>query len=142
MNRPLTFADLRAANLARLPEFRNSHGAPAHSRADGSDWDRAAWLEALVGEVGEYANKSKKYRRGDIAHIEFMAEAKSELADIQCYLDLLAHSLGVDLAEATLQKFNEVSKRVGSSVFMSEHYPPYRRFVQDSAWRDVPLVKV
>lgn len=118
MSRVLTFPDLRLANLARLPQFRNAHGAPAHSKADGSDWDRAAWLEALVGEVGEYANKSKKYRRGDISHVEFMAEARSELADIQTYLDLLAHSLGIDLAAATIDKFNEVSKRVGADVFI------------------------
>jgi NTP pyrophosphatase (non-canonical NTP hydrolase) len=117
--RELTFGDLRRANLKRLPQFRNAHGAPAHEKPDGSDWDRAAWLEALVGEVGEYANISKKFRRGDITYTEFFQKAKSELADIQTYLDLLAFSLQIDLASATVAKFNEVSERVSSDVFIS-----------------------
>lgn len=34
----LTFAELREANIARLPQFKNKHGEPAHSQPDGSDW--------------------------------------------------------------------------------------------------------
>lgn len=135
----LTFDDLRRANIERLPQFRNKHGVFAHTKRDGSDWDRAAWLEALVGEVGEYANKSKKYRRGDISHREFMAEAKSELADIQTYLDLLAHSLGIDLAQATIDKFNVVSYRVRSDVRLSHELGAHLRVVTDSAWNHLPL---
>lgn len=116
----LSFHQLRAANIARLPQFKNAHGRPAHSRDDGRDWDRAAWLEAMVGEVGEYANVSKKYRRGDITHPQFLDFAKKELPDIMIYLDLLAHNLGIDLGKAVVAKFNEVSKRVGSDVYLFE----------------------
>lgn len=37
----------------------------------------------------------------------------SEIADVFTYLDLLAASLGVDLGRAAVEKFNEVSERVG-----------------------------
>ncbi len=41
-----------------------------------------------------------------------------EVGDVQTYLDLLAHSVGVDLGPATVAKFNEVSKRVGSPLVL------------------------
>lgn len=114
----LTFAQLREANRLRLPLFKNKHGQPAHSTPDGSDWSDAQWLQALVGEVGEYANLRKKYDRGDIDLTTFTAEAGKELADIQTYLDILAFRLGIDLGQATIDKFNEVSKRVGCDVWL------------------------
>jgi NTP pyrophosphatase (non-canonical NTP hydrolase) len=112
----LTFKQLRNANISRLPTFKNKHGEPAHSEPDGSDWSPAQWLQALAGEVGEYANIRKKYERGDIDELTFHKEARKELADIQIYLDLLAFRLGIDLGDATIQKFNEVSKRINSPV--------------------------
>lgn len=112
----LTFNQLRKANELRLPQFKNKHGEPAHSKPDGSDWSPAQWLQAMVGEVGEYANLRKKYERGDINLEEFRFEGGKELADIQIYLDLLAYQLGIDLGKATTDKFNEVSVRVGSTI--------------------------
>lgn len=116
----LTFAALRRANIERLPLFKNSRGLPAHASPNGSDWDRAAWLEAITGELGEYANKSKKFRRGDISQAEFLVEAQKELADVQIYLDILAYRLGIDLGDAVRDKFNEVSRRVGAEVYLSD----------------------
>lgn len=142
----LSFDTLRAANKARLPQFKNKHGQFAHSRPDGSDWSPGDWVVAVVGELGEFANNLKKYRRGDLSLEEFKPLAKKEFADIQIYLDLLAlrcldrveeesfmvsdmhsqvaytheaHPTGIDIAEAVYEKFNEVSKRVGSTVFLS-----------------------
>ena len=112
----LKFCELRAANVARIPTFRNSRGKVAHKLADGSDWTPAQWLQAIVGEIGEYANYRKKYERGDISEEQFLQEAAKELADVQTYLDLLAMRLGIDLGKATRDKFNEVSERVGSHV--------------------------
>lgn len=63
MNAGLDFDTLREANVERLPTFKNSLGEPAHSDPQGRDWTRSDWLEALTGELGEYANKSKKFRR-------------------------------------------------------------------------------
>lgn len=112
----LSFNELRRANILRIPQFKNKHGLPAHSKPDGSDWSPAQWLQAMVGEVGEYANVRKKYERGDLTLEEFQYAAGKELADVQTYLDILALQLGIDLGQATMDKFNEVSDRVGSSI--------------------------
>lgn len=112
----LTFNVLRDANIHRLPTFKNKHGLPAHSKPDGSDWSPAQWLQAVMGELGEYANLRKKYERGDFTEDEFKKEAGKELADIQIYLDILAYQLGIDLGKSTKDKFNEVSVRVGSPI--------------------------
>jgi len=112
----LLFDQLRSANLARLPQFKNKHGQLAHTHPEGRDWSPAQWLQAVVGELGEYANIRKKHERGDINEAEFAVEAAKELADVQVYLDILAYQVGVDLGEATRAKFNEVSDRVGCEV--------------------------
>lgn len=125
----ITFDALRQANTLRLPLFRNSKGELAHTMPDGSDWSPAQWLQAVIGELGEYANFRKKFERGDITLEEFMVHGSKELADTQTYLDLLAlrcldvpgrpHPAGVDLGEATMEKFNEVSRRVGADVWIT-----------------------
>lgn len=120
MSNGLSFNTLRAANLKRLPLFKNSKGKKAHSKKDGSDWTPAQWLQAVTGELGEYANLRKKFERGDISKKEFQKEAKKELADIQIYLDILAYQLGVDLGEAVKEKFNEVSERIGCNIVIGD----------------------
>lgn len=112
----LTFDALREANRRRLPVFKNRHGNYAHERLDGSDWSPAQWLQAVVGELGEYANLRKKYERGDLTIPEFQTAAAKELADVVTYLDILAFQLGIDLGQATIDKFNEVSKRIDCPV--------------------------
>ena len=121
----LTFDDLRAANKARLPQFKNRHGKPAHSKPDGSDWCLAQWCNALTGEVGEAANLIKKVERGDLTLYEARPEIARELADIQTYLDILAFRADINLGEATINKFNEVSLRVGCNILLcdSDHWP-------------------
>lgn len=114
--RQLTFDALRRANIARVPQFKNALGGPAHSESDGSDWSPAQWLQAAVGELGEYANVRKKFERGDLTRDEFTALARLELADVVTYLDILAFRLGIDLGQAVRDKFNLVSERVGASV--------------------------
>lgn len=126
----LTFNTLRQADINRLPTFKNSQGGRAHKKDDGSDWNPAQWLQALVGEVGEFANLRKKFERGDITFEQYKVEAAKELADVQIYLDLLALRCldhgdyvdphGVNLGKATIDKFNEVSVRVGSEVFIRD----------------------
>jgi len=112
----LTFNTLRGANLRRLPEFKNANGELSHTREDGFDWTPNDWMTALCGEVGELANLLKKVRRGEVDLHD--PRISDELADIQCYLDLLAHRCGVDLGRATISKFNAVSKRVESRVYI------------------------
>jgi len=112
----LNFDDLRTANLRRLPLFKNSKGEIAHPMADGSDWSLAQWTNAILGELGEAANVIKKIDRGDFTLEEKREELAKELADIQTYLDILAFRCGVDLGQATISKFNEVSDRVGVNL--------------------------
>ena len=117
----LTFDALRGANRARMPQFRNSFGLPVHNKEDGSDCVPAQWLQALVGEIGEYANLRKKFERGDLPEKLFRTLAAKELADVQDYLDILAMHLNIDLGQATMDKFNEVSERIGSNVRLLAH---------------------
>lgn len=86
----LSFSSLREANSARMPLFKNRLGGPAHTQPDGSDWNPASWLQALVGELGEYARARHLYETGEMSYEDYVIEAHKELADVQCYLDLLA----------------------------------------------------
>lgn len=133
----LTFDQLRNANLARIPLFKNSKGEIAHppmikhGRCNefpfncdkscvpltvGSDWSIADWVTAVTGELGEFANIAKKVRRGDLTMDEARASMAKELADVACYLDILALQCGVNLGDAVVEKFNEVSDRIGVDV--------------------------
>lgn len=115
----LTFDTLRTSNTARLPQFKNAKGEPAHSEPDGSDWKLSAWCNAVCGELGELANLIKKIERGDMTLEEARGDVSDELADVATYLDLLAFRCDVDLGQATIDKFNRVSDRVGSTVYIS-----------------------
>lgn len=118
----LTFECLRLSNLCRLPQFKNSKGEPAHSKPDGSDWLLSQWSNAVCGELGEAANIIKKIERGDLSIEEARPMLADELADVVTYLDILAYRAGIDLGQATVSKFNRVSERVGSSIFIEEHH--------------------
>lgn len=137
----LSFDTLREGNTTRLPLFKNRHGAPAHSKPDGSDWSLSEWVNAAAGEHGELtelvliaaitksfgtiANMTKKLQRGDHTLKELRPLIAKEIADIVTYCDLLAFRAGIDLGEAVMLKFNEVSQRVGCDVLIDE-YGVYR----------------
>jgi len=108
----LTFNALRGANQARLPQFKNKHKKPAHAKVDGSDWNPAQWLQAVVGELGEYARARIEFELGSISFAVYQSRAAKELADVQTYLDILAQrcldvvdsSLGLDDPAQNLQQ--------------------------------------
>lgn len=86
-------------------------------------WTTSDWMTALVGEVGEAANIVKKLNRirdgvpgnsPDLTQDSLVRELALELADIFTYLDLLAQSLGIHMPTAAIEKFNQVSLRIGS----------------------------
>jgi NTP pyrophosphatase (non-canonical NTP hydrolase) len=114
----LTFNTLRRANLKRLPLFRDRHGRTAHAKEDGSDWSPASWLQAVVGELGEYANLRKKFERGDYTAEEVRPMLADELADVVIYLDILASQLGIDLGDAVMSKWNRTSEKVGAPLYI------------------------
>ena len=115
----LTLNVLREANTRRLPQFKNAKGEIAHKKVDGSDWSLNDWLTAVTGELGEAANLLKKVRRGDFTLDEVREEIGNELADVVTYLDILAKQCGIDLGQATIDKFNAVSHRVGSDIYIA-----------------------
>ena len=107
----LTFSKLRTANLTRCAKWHPGGVA---------DWTPNEWLVATVGELGELASllKMRNRERDGLPGNKFSPSQKDvadELADVAIYLDLLAASLGVDMASAIVSKFNEVSVRVGFS---------------------------
>ena len=112
----LTFRTLRAANLQRLPLFKDAKGRTCHGEKDGPDWSPAQWLQAVVGELGEYANLRKKCERGDLTPEEAKPMLADELADVVIYLDILAAQLGIDLGEAVMHKWNKTSEKVGAPI--------------------------
>ena len=112
----LTLRGLEAANRARLPEFRNARGELSHEGNDGKDWPLSKWMNAILGELGEAANIVKKIERGDFTLDEARAELGREFADVLTYLSIAATAADIDLGLATVEKFNEVSVRVGSRV--------------------------
>jgi len=85
----LSFSTLREANRARLPLFKNGLGDPAHSKPDGSDWSPAQWLQAMIGEIGEWAQIRIDFEEGKIGFEEYRDKCRKELADVQTYFDLL-----------------------------------------------------
>lgn len=112
----LRFNALRGANVARLPQFKDGQGRRAHTHDLGFDWPLSKWMNAVHGECGEAANLIKKIERGDFTLEDKRHMLADELADVICYLDLLAIRAEIDLGEAVISKFNAVSKRVGSDV--------------------------
>ncbi len=107
----LSFADLRAANVARCAKWH-----PGGI----SDWSLSDWMTATCGELGEAANVVKKLNRcrdglpgNNKTEDELRSMLGDELADTAIYLDLLAAAAGVDLAASIIAKFNAVSVRNG-----------------------------
>lgn len=87
-----------------------------------SSWSLSDWMTAAAGELGEVANVAKKLNRvrdgipGNLETPEQLrATLAKEIADTVTYLDLLAQSQGIDISEAILSKFDEVSRKIGYS---------------------------
>jgi NTP pyrophosphatase (non-canonical NTP hydrolase) len=94
---PSTIAELIRAQR----NFDARHGLGGKSWAQQIDQQHVSVLleltVALTGEVGEFANVTKKIARGDFTLESGKPELRSELADIFVYLLKLAGQLGIDL---------------------------------------------
>lgn len=96
----------------------------------GTQADPTFELMQAIAELGLYANERKKFVRGDYTTEEFKhSGAPINLMRVHSHLKWLsmhdteptpgtttAHPTGVDLGEATAEKFNEVSARVRSTI--------------------------
>ena len=84
-----------------------------------SDWSLLEWSAAVGGECGEMQNIAKKIKRGDYGdrmHADGRSDLAKEMADIIIYLDLMASREGIDLEQAVVSKFNEVSDRCNCDI--------------------------
>ena len=111
----LTLQTLRRANHTRQAEWPGSENASLEFRA----------LE-FAGEAGETCNKVKKLARhlhnikGNAGESEsqLLKAIADEMADSLITLDLLALKLDIDLAAATLGKFNATSNKHNLNTFL------------------------
>jgi len=112
MNNSLDLAVLRAINIDRARYWHRGSLRP---------WTTAEWSNAMCGEAGEAANVAKKLLRVDLGVSSpnneerdiLRAKLKKELADVLIYCDLVAANEGIDLAEAVIEVFNQISEREG-----------------------------
>jgi NTP pyrophosphatase (non-canonical NTP hydrolase) len=97
-------------------------------------WSLSDWMTALAGEVGEVANIIKKLNRHrdgvenvwDPPVRELEEDLGTELADSLAYLLLLSSAAGVDLAEAFVKKYNDVSFAQGWHDLVLDELEPWR----------------
>lgn len=119
MDKPITLADLHAANIARQAEWCPDQVPDLSFRGN-----------EFGGECGEAQNVIKKLERerlgwrGSRATVEQLAE---ELADVVICADLCAVTAGIDLAAAVVAKFNATSEKVGLTT----------RLVPTADWRSM-----
>lgn len=108
-----SFSEFRSYNLGRArlwhPGFPND-----------DEWSGADWGNAMAGECGEACNVIKKLRRVETGLVGVntatVQDLANELADLVTYADLVAAKYGIDLGQAVIKKFNEVSDREGIEV--------------------------
>jgi NTP pyrophosphatase (non-canonical NTP hydrolase) len=117
--------EIPSATLS-LKSLRDAGRPRAQRWHEANPWTVTDWSNAMAGEAGECCNKVKKLRRvqDGIANLnkadrqlssekEAIAAIAEECADTLIYLDRLADFLGIDLAVATVEKFNKTSEEYG-----------------------------
>jgi NTP pyrophosphatase (non-canonical NTP hydrolase) len=112
----MTFSEFSKINRARSE-------SPDGFNHKLDSWSLPDWMTATMGELGEAANITKKLNRvrdgipgNATTESELRAALRKELADVYCYLDLMCQSQGINLEEAVVEKFNEVSRKMGCPI--------------------------
>jgi len=108
---PLDFDELQRISVLRC-ESEGPNGFN-HKLAD---WSILEWAGAMAGEAGEATNVAKKMRRQRKQRDDDKVTAEQlgdELADNVCYAVLTAAKAGLDLGEAIVKKFNQISDENG-----------------------------
>jgi NTP pyrophosphatase (non-canonical NTP hydrolase) len=108
-----SFADLRAANIARDKEW-NTGSERLSLSFRGNE---------LAGEVGEACNVIKKLERERIGLVGSRAtvdDLADELADGAICIDLIAMDAGIDLGPAIARKFNATSAKRGLTTQLAQ----------------------
>ncbi len=107
----LSFASFSAANRKRCEEdFKRKLGT------------RDAVVSMAIGlaeEAGEVAGAVRAFLGISERKPRDAAKVGKEIADLISYADLLAQSCGMSLEAVLVDKFNEVSRRIGSAVLLT-----------------------
>ena len=84
------------------------------------EWSLSDWGVALAGEMGELCDVIKKLNRDRDGAVgnkktreELLRDLADEAHDVLAYLVLLCARAEIDLVDASVSKFNQVSKRNG-----------------------------
>ena len=101
----ISFDELRQKNIDRCPHY----GYPVEGRTP------MEWLDRLWDEVLELCDVVELHNTGFDTPKEDIGK---EIADVVTFCDLLATRYGFNLGKLVLDKFNEISERVGSDVEM------------------------
>ncbi len=125
---PMTF-DKPAPSRPEPPQLEqlrraNSERARLWHERDGiAEWNVADWSNAAAGEMGEVCGAAKDLRALETATDQSLvsrhlvdacrSRLSDEIADTILYLALLAESQGIDLWDALVAKFDDVSRRFG-----------------------------
>lgn len=89
---------------------------------DDSPWTPERWVTAILGELGEMANITKKLfraRDGAVGILKgetvetLQVEERKEWADTMHYMILFAKAQGWDMTEALREVFNAKSEQLG-----------------------------
>lgn len=95
-------------------EFDQAHrgSIPFYSRIGPKNVsDLEHLIVAVVGELGEFANITKKIRRGDLAYDSGFQALSEELADVFIYIIKIAGQMGVDLEKQYIAKMKKNTRR-------------------------------
>jgi len=113
----LDFLDKKGLTFERLRKVSLDRAKTAYKNRPFDSASLIYWTNAIAGEAGEACNWTKKLDRAlptDPVPDEIIKGLSKEVADIAIYADLLASKLGMRLEDLIVQKFNEVSERVGA----------------------------
>lgn len=122
----LTFEQFSVANLTRCE-------APNGFNHKLGSWTLSDWFTAVLGELGEAANITKKLNRvrdgipgNDESEAELREKLRREMADTLIYLDLAAQAAGFRIGEAVAVTFDAKSAKLGYPVKLAAPCPAPR----------------
>lgn len=101
----ISFDELRQKNIERCPHY----GFTVEEKSP------MEWLDRVWDEILELCEKAELHDTGFDTPTRDIGK---EIADVVTFCDLLATRYGLNLGKLVLDKFNEVSDRVGSDVRM------------------------
>ena len=103
----LTFKKFSVINHKRCSRWLGRPGQDS--------WPLSDWAIAAAGEMGKVCNVVTKINRARVGNRKTQAELEldlaDEIADTVTYLFLLADVANIDMEQALVHKFNEVSKK-------------------------------